>query len=136
MFAKIYLYIQNKKLEKQKEHRKTTATPTERSPMLTFWLMSFNFFFLQSVWTSLFFYLFKMGYCSILCFFLNLAIDCELFPMDELLLKIDVPVEAARPWASRFMTIFLFYKLGGGVGDVLWPPKSGKHCTHISLLEN
>lgn len=74
-------------------------------------------------------------------FFLNLAIDCELFPMDELLLKIDVPVEAARPGAGRFMTIFLFYKLGGGclMATQIWETLHthflvGKLTAHISTL--
>lgn len=35
----------------------------------------------------------------------NLAIDSKLFPMDELLLKIDVPVEAALLRDSSFVTI-------------------------------
>lgn len=46
---------------------------------------------------------------NLLCFF-NLAIDGELLPVDELLLKIDVPVEAVMTWASRFITILLFKK--------------------------
>lgn len=66
------------------------------------------FIFLASVYTSLF-CLFKMIlFYSLLFFFLNLAIDCELFSMDELFLKIDISVEAVIPWDSKFIAFFFF----------------------------
>lgn len=115
-YFKICMYIRCKqtwKIYKEHTHKKNNPS-NKKITSVNILVYVFSFFSLPSMCTSLF-YLFKMGYCSVVCFFFffpDIAIDCELFPMDESLLKIDVPVEAVIPWTSRFITILLFKKAG------------------------